>query len=51
MCLSLPKNEVAAEVMKRIKERKLKPNINKNALIQLTTLSVLFMSFKMSNKF
>ena len=47
---SLPKNEVVAEVI-RIKEPELKPNVNKDALIQLVSLSVKFMSFKISNKF
>ena len=49
--LSLPKNKVEAKVIRRIKEPELKPKINKDLLIQLLSLFVKLLIFKMSNKF
>ena len=47
----MPKYEVAAKLLGKIKDPEFKPKINKDALIQLVSLSFNFTSFKMSNKF
>ena len=47
----MPKNEVVAELIRRIGEPEFKSNINSNLLIQLVSLSVKLMTFKMNNKF
>lgn len=47
----LPKNDIKMEVIRRIKEPLLKPNIKKGTLCQMIRLSVKFISFKMNNKF
>ena len=45
------KNEIVAELIRRIEDPEFKPNINKDLLIQLVSLFIKFMSFKINSKF
>lgn len=47
----LPRNAIEAEVIRRIKKLELKPDINKDKLIELVELLVKSLSFKLRNKF
>ena len=47
----LPRNAIEAQVIRRIKKLELKPDINKDKLIELVELLVKSLSFKLRNKF
>ena len=48
---SLPKQDVIAEVIRRINNENFKPSMNKEALIELVIISVEFMSFSCNNQY
>ena len=48
---SLAKYDVLSEIKSRINDKKFVTNINKSALIELTMLSLKFMSFSIDQKY
>ena len=48
---SLPKQDVIAEVVRKINDENFKPSMNKKALIELEIISVEFMSFSFNGQY